>query len=116
MPPLYAFYPHDHLMWGVVGSVAGREDNTFFVRSGDRLEPTTGAAYEAGQVGVLDESVIHAVRNPSRAHSIGLHVYVGDLLAAPASEWDPDTGIEHPYDAEVAAVRRTAWIARLAAD
>jgi predicted metal-dependent enzyme (double-stranded beta helix superfamily) len=88
-PPLYAIHPHDHLMWAVVGTVVGREDNTFFVRDGDHLEPTTGAAYEAGQVGVLDEAVIHAVRNPARAQTVGLHVYGGDLLAAPATEWDP---------------------------
>src|SRR4051794_21721370 len=40
MPPLYFFYPHNHLMWAVVGTVSGREDNTFFVRDGDRLEQT----------------------------------------------------------------------------
>jgi predicted metal-dependent enzyme (double-stranded beta helix superfamily) len=111
MPPLYAFYPHNHLMWGVVGTVVGREDNTFFAREGHGLVPTTGAAYEQGQVGVLPESVIHSVRNPSRGHTVGLHVYGGDLPGAPASEWDPETGEEHRYDAEVAATRRAAWVA-----
>ena len=94
LPPLHAFYPHNHLMWGVVAGVVGREDNTFFVREDDHLRPTAGASYEAGQVGVLDEAVIHAVRNPSRGASIGLHVYGGDLLAAPTSEWDPESGEE----------------------
>jgi predicted metal-dependent enzyme (double-stranded beta helix superfamily) len=116
MPPRYAFYPHNHLMWGAVGTVVGREDNTFFVRDGARLERTTGAAYEQGQVGVLHESVIHAVHNPSRAHTVGLHVYGGDLVAAPASEWDPETFHEHPYDADVAAARRAAWVATLSSD
>jgi predicted metal-dependent enzyme (double-stranded beta helix superfamily) len=113
MPPLYAFYPHDHLMWGVVAGVAGREDNTFFVRDGDHITPTAGASYEAGQVGVLDEAVIHAVHNPSRGNTIGLHVYGGDLLAAPASEWDPVTGEESAYDDERATARRRAWLAQM---
>jgi predicted metal-dependent enzyme (double-stranded beta helix superfamily) len=114
MPPLYAFYPHNHLMWGVIAGVSGREDNTFFERDGAGIVPTTGASYEAGQVGVLDESVIHSVRNPARVHTIGLHVYGGDLLAAPASEWDPVTLQESAYDDERAAARRAAWVAQLA--
>src|SRR4051812_26141544 len=60
MPPLYMFQPHNHLMWGVVGTVTGREDNTFFVRDGDHITPAAGASYEAGQVGVLGKDVIHA--------------------------------------------------------
>lgn len=113
MPPRYAFYPHNHLVWAVVGTVAGREDNTFFAREDGGIVATSGAAYEAGQVGVLGNDVIHAVQNPSREHTVGLHVYGGDLLSAPASEWDPRTGDEHPYDADAAAARREAWVAAL---
>lgn len=111
MPPRYAFYPHNHLMWGVVGTVDGREENTFYARDGATITPTAGAAYEAGQVGVLAETTIHSVLNPSRADTVGLHIYGGDLPAAPASEWDPVTGAERPYDAETAAARRVAWLA-----
>jgi predicted metal-dependent enzyme (double-stranded beta helix superfamily) len=115
MPPRYTFYPHNHLMWGVVGTVVGREDNTFFARTDDAIVPTTGASYEQGQVGVLSDAVIHSVRNPSRAHTVGLHIYGGDLAAAPASEWDPESGEEHRYDAEASAARRAAWVASLPA-
>ncbi|MFL6238487.1 MAG: hypothetical protein ACJ735_03190 [Actinomycetes bacterium] len=97
LPPQYELYPHNHLMWAAVATVVGREDNTFFVHEGDRLERVSGAAYEEGQVGVLPETVIHAVRNPSRAHTVGLHVYGGNLMAAAASEWDPETFTEHPH-------------------
>src|SRR4051812_7733380 len=116
LPPHYALHPHNHLMWGVVGAVVGREDNTFFVRDGGRLRPIMGASYDEGQVGILDEMVIHAVSNPSRAHTVGLHVYGGDLLAAPTSEWDPETFEEHPYDTAAEEARRTAWVATLQTD
>jgi predicted metal-dependent enzyme (double-stranded beta helix superfamily) len=116
MPPRYSFYPHNHLMWAAVATVVGREDNTFFVRNDAGIAPTSGAAYEAGQVGVLDAAVIHSVHNPSSAPTVGLHVYGGDLVAAPASEWDPQTGQEHPYDPDTAAARRAAWVAALTRD
>ena len=116
MPPRYALYPHNHLMWAVVGTVVGREDNTFFVREGERLESTMGASYGEGQVGILPEDVIHAVRNPTDAHTVGLHVYGGDLVAAPASEWDPETFEEHSYDVASADARRAAWVASLPTD
>ena len=111
MPPRYALYPHNHLMWGVVGTVVGREDNTFFVREGQGLERTMGASYDEGQVGILPENVIHAVHNPTDAHTVGLHVYGGDLVATPTSEWDPETFEEHPYDMAAADARRAAWVA-----
>jgi predicted metal-dependent enzyme (double-stranded beta helix superfamily) len=96
VPAQYAFHPHDHLMWAVVAVVVGREDNTFFVRAGDRIAATTGAAYDVGQVGILPESVIHSVRNTSFTSSVGLHVYGGDVVAAPTTEWDPVTGLKRP--------------------
>jgi predicted metal-dependent enzyme (double-stranded beta helix superfamily) len=80
VPPLYELHPHGHLMWAVVGTVAGREDNTFFIRAGERLVPVGGASYDEGQVGILNADVIHSVRNPTSAHTVGLHVYGGDLL------------------------------------
>jgi predicted metal-dependent enzyme (double-stranded beta helix superfamily) len=96
VPAHYAFHPHDHLMWAVVAVVVGREDNTFYVREGDRIAATTGAAYDAGQVGILPESIIHSVRNTSDSSSVGLHVYGGDVVAAPTTEWDPVTGLKRP--------------------
>lgn len=37
--------------------------------------------------------------NPISRLSAAIHVYGGDLFAAPRSEWDPETLLEHPGDA-----------------
>jgi predicted metal-dependent enzyme (double-stranded beta helix superfamily) len=94
MAPGFAFSPHNHLMWTVAAVHSGYEKHTFYRREGATIRPIAGAAYDAGQVAVLDAAAIHAVRNPAQMPTRGLHVYGGDLLAAPASEWDPQSGAE----------------------
>ena len=48
--------------------------------------------------------MIHAVQNPARSYTGAIHVYGGDFIAKPRSQWDADTLEEHPYDLE--SVRR----------
>src|SRR5262249_13622838 len=37
--PCMTLYPHDHRMWAVIGLYGGREDNAFYRRTPDGLQP-----------------------------------------------------------------------------
>ncbi|HVF76371.1 MAG TPA: hypothetical protein VM938_15150 [Acidimicrobiales bacterium] len=114
--PHYAFYPHEHRMWAVVATVRGQEENVFYERADGGLERVGGRVFSEGDVGVLAEDVIHTVTNPLPVYTVGLHVYGGDLLAAGASEWDPQTYAERPYTFEAEDARKAAWRATLDAE
>ena len=96
--PRMTLYPHDHHMWAIIGIYGGREDNTFYRRTGQRLAQTRGMSVEAGQTIVLGERDIHAVANPLRRYTTAIHVYGGDFFSAPRREWDPETLREQPFD------------------
>jgi len=54
---------------------------------------------------LLGQEVIHAVHNPSHSTYTGaIHVYGGDFVGTPRSQWDPTTLEEQPYDLD--AVQR----------
>ena len=64
----------------------------------------------------LGADAIHSVDNPMQRFTGAIHVYGGDFVNQPRSQWDPDTLAEQPYDH--AQVRRlfaeatAAWAAR----
>ncbi len=91
--------PHNHLMWAVIGIMHGGEDNAFFRRVGDTIEPSGGRVLAEGDVLAMGSDTIHAVKNPSsQRFSSALHVYGGDLIGAARSMWcEPDLR-EEPYD------------------
>src|ERR687887_931513 len=37
--PGMSIWPHDHTMWAAIGIYTGQEDNTFFRRANDGIEP-----------------------------------------------------------------------------
>jgi predicted metal-dependent enzyme (double-stranded beta helix superfamily) len=97
--PGMALYPHEHRMWAAIGMYGGTEDNAFFRRTPDGLEASGGRDVRAGDVLVMGDDAIHAVRNTRREYAVALHVYGGDFFAADGrSEWDPDTLEERPRD------------------
>jgi predicted metal-dependent enzyme (double-stranded beta helix superfamily) len=98
--PGMAIYPHDHRLWAVIGLYGGREDNTFYRRTGTGLEVAGGKHLEVRDTVLLGKSVIHSVANPLRAFTSAIHIYGGDFFATPRSDWDPDTMEERPYDVE----------------
>jgi predicted metal-dependent enzyme (double-stranded beta helix superfamily) len=102
--PGMSFRPHDHRMWAAIGIYAGGEDNTLYRRAGDGsgLVESGGRELRTGDTFLLGDDTIHAVTNPTAQHAGAIHVYGGDLLATPRSEWDPDTHDELPYDVEAA--------------
>lgn len=98
--PLMSLQPHDHRMWAAIGIYAGREDNSFYRRQPEGLTSSGGKQLETGDVVTLGDDTIHAVFNPNRQHTGAIHVYGGDFVATPRSQWDPQTLEEQPYDLE----------------
>ena len=90
--------PHDHRMWAVIGIYLGAEDNEFFRRSDHELVPANGKRLEAGDVAVLGRETIHAVANPLDRLTAAIHVYGGDFVNEPRSQWGPGDLVERPYD------------------
>ena len=95
--------PHDHRTWAAIGVYEGHEDNAFFRRGPGGLVPSGGTGVDCRDVLLLGDDVIHAVSNPLRSFTGGIHVYGGDFLRIPRSEWDPDTMEERPHDGARAA-------------
>jgi len=62
-PPNMFLMPHDHRMWAAIGIYGGREDNTFYRRSGDALVTSGGKELTDGTVLLLGQEVINAVHN-----------------------------------------------------
>jgi predicted metal-dependent enzyme (double-stranded beta helix superfamily) len=98
--PGMALYPHEHRMWAVIGMYGGQEDNAFFRRGPEGLEPAGGRQLPAGDVLVLGDDAIHSVANSRREFAVALHVYGGDFFTVERSEWDPETYEERPRDLE----------------
>jgi predicted metal-dependent enzyme (double-stranded beta helix superfamily) len=98
--PRMVMYPHDHRMWAVIGVYRGAERNILHRRSGNALATAGIVEIGAGEVAVLDPDVIHSVVNPFEDLSAAIHVFGGDFVHQPRSEWDWKTLTERPYDDE----------------
>lgn len=111
-------YPHDHRMWAAIGIYTGTEDNSFYRRSGpdDRgLTPSGGKRLDEGDTILLGDDAIHGVANPRQVLTGAIHIYGGDFVNQPRSQWGPGPRDERPYDMEVAQRRfaeaNAAWAA-----
>ena len=96
--PCMRLYPHNHLMWAVIGVYGGREDNVFYRRNDSGLYESGAKTLETRDVVSLGDEVIHSVTNPLEQITAAIHVYGGDFFAVPRSEWDPQTFKEGPFD------------------
>ena len=102
--PGMQLYPHDHRMWAAIGIYTGREDNAFFRRDPDaprRLVESGGKDIGVGDVLVLGDDVIHSVANPADRLTGAIHVYGGDFVNQPRSQWGPGPREERPHDMNV---------------
>lgn len=99
-PPEMSLFPHDHRMWAAIAIYGGREDNAFFRREGEHIVTSGGKRLQESEVLLLGDDAIHAVENPTRRYTGAIHVYGGDFLGTPRSQWDPETLAEEPYDFE----------------
>jgi predicted metal-dependent enzyme (double-stranded beta helix superfamily) len=96
-------YPHDHRMWAAIGIYAGVEDNAFFRRAAPGeggLVESGGTRLAVGDTTLLGDDVIHQVSNPSDGLTGAIHVYGGDFVNQPRSQWGPGPRRERPYDIE----------------
>jgi predicted metal-dependent enzyme (double-stranded beta helix superfamily) len=98
--PGMAIQPHDHRMWAVLGLYGGREDNTFYRRGPQGLAVAGDKQLASRDTALLGPAIIHAVANPLRTFTGAIHVYGGDFLATPRSQWTADTLEERPFDLE----------------
>jgi predicted metal-dependent enzyme (double-stranded beta helix superfamily) len=96
--PGMVLYPHEHRMWAAIGMYGGQEDNAFYRRAPQGLEPAGGREVPAGDVLVLGDDVIHSVANTHTDFAVALHVYGGDFFNGARSEWDFETFTERPRD------------------
>jgi predicted metal-dependent enzyme (double-stranded beta helix superfamily) len=113
--PRMCLYPHDHRMWAVIGIYGGGEDNTLFRRGRHGLVESGGRTLRERDVLALGSAAIHSVENPMERFTGAIHVYGGDFVNQPRSQWDPETHEEQPYDAaqvrEVFAQANASWLA-----
>lgn len=99
--PGMRLFPHDHRMWAAIGIYAGQEDNTFYRRAGpDRrtLTESGGKELATGDVVLLGDDTIHSVTNPTHRLTGAIHVYGGDFVRQPRSQWGPGPLEERPFD------------------
>jgi predicted metal-dependent enzyme (double-stranded beta helix superfamily) len=99
--PHMAIYPHDHRMWAVIGIYAGQEDNAFFRRAAPGAPTLTeigGKQLFESDVAVLGDDTIHRVHNPRDTLTAAIHVYGGDFVNQPRSQWGPGRREERPFD------------------
>jgi predicted metal-dependent enzyme (double-stranded beta helix superfamily) len=99
--PGMSLFPHDHRMWAAIGIYTGQEDNSFFRRSAPgaaTLDDCGGKEVAVGDVLLLGDDAIHAVENPLDRLTGAIHVYGGDFVEQPRSQWGPGPREERPYD------------------
>lgn len=96
--PHMRFRPHDHRVWAAIAIYEGAEDNVMYRRTPQGLREAGAGRLVEREVLLLGSEAVHAVTNPRGSFSAAIHVYGGNLLATPRSEWDPATLEERPYD------------------
>jgi predicted metal-dependent enzyme (double-stranded beta helix superfamily) len=98
--PGMRLFPHDHRIWAVIGIYEGQEDNAFYRRDGDQptLVESGGKELATGDVLMLGDDTIHAVTNPLDRLTGAIHVYGGDFVNQPRSQWGPGPQVERPHD------------------
>jgi predicted metal-dependent enzyme (double-stranded beta helix superfamily) len=103
--PGMRLHAHNHNMWACIGIYGGREDNHFFRRGegGRGVVESGGKRLETGDVTLLGTETIHAVENPSAVPTGAIHIYGGDFVAQPRSQWVPPALEEESYDADLVA-------------
>ena len=103
-PPHISLFPHDHRMWAAIAIYGGQEDNTFYPTPPGGIEVSGGKELREHDILLMGDDTVHAVTNPLGSYTGAIHVYGGDFVSTPRSQWDPETFVEAPYDLD--AVRQ----------
>lgn len=89
--------PHDHGMSAVITMLDGVEIHRHYRREGDAIALASRTRLEPGAVLVLSGEDVHAIANPDATPSIGLHVYLGDIVGGARTLWNPVRGTPMPF-------------------
>jgi predicted metal-dependent enzyme (double-stranded beta helix superfamily) len=115
--PGMRLFPHDHRMWAAIGIYTGQEDNAYFRRTragAGGLTDSGGTSLTERDVLLLGDDAIHAVSNPLGRLTGAIHVYGGDFVDHPRSQWGPGPVEERPYEfalvQEEFAKANRAWL------
>jgi predicted metal-dependent enzyme (double-stranded beta helix superfamily) len=97
--PGLQYPPHNHGMEAAIGLYSGLERNLWFgVGESDSIAVRGASELRVGETLKMNSGVIHAVANPVRGYSAGIHVYLGDLIAHDRTLWHPDSLQPMPFD------------------
>lgn len=105
-PPGYSTPVHDHMIWGLIGVVQGKEHESRYRRHDDGAVPgradVTFEGEEQNLPGAVSHIIppaeeIHLIHNPLEGNSVSIHVYGGDLDATWRHKFDPDAGTVEDY-------------------
>jgi predicted metal-dependent enzyme (double-stranded beta helix superfamily) len=92
---------HDHMTWGLIGMLRGKEVDTHYHKQQDgSYRRGEGVTLLPGQVGSVSPAThdVHEVANFYQDRtSISIHVYGGNIGRIERSVFDPVTGIEKPF-------------------
>jgi predicted metal-dependent enzyme (double-stranded beta helix superfamily) len=120
--PGMSLFPHEHRMWAAIAIYTGIEDNAFYRRPRDRdgrLIESGGKRIETSDVTLLGDDTIHSVSNPASKPTGAIHVYGGDFVNQPRSQWRPPDLHEEAYDMQIVneefAAANARWDAARAA-
>jgi predicted metal-dependent enzyme (double-stranded beta helix superfamily) len=109
--------PHNHHMWALIGLYGGQEDNTFYRREGEGVRAAGGKQLVIRDTALLGKDIIHSVTNPLREFTGAIHIYGGDFIRTPRSDWE--TGKERPFDMvrakQIMAEANKRWCAEASA-
>ena len=92
---------HDHLTWGLVGGLRGRERETTYEKQADgSYKPTGSGVLLPGQTTAVSPSIgdVHAVENDlTDQTSISIHVYGRNIGRVHRHVFDATTGAEKSF-------------------
>jgi predicted metal-dependent enzyme (double-stranded beta helix superfamily) len=78
------------------------------------LTESGGKELAVGDVAELGDRTIHSVANPTARLTGAIHIYGGDFISEPRSQWGPGPVEERPYDIDEArrqfAEANRAWL------
>jgi predicted metal-dependent enzyme (double-stranded beta helix superfamily) len=84
--------PHDHGMTAVIAMLEGVEIHRRYRREGESIALEREQTAVPGGVLVLAPRDVHAIANPDPTPSLGIHVYLGDIVGIERTLWDPTSG------------------------
>ena len=106
-PVGYSTGLHEHRLWALSAVYAGAEEHDLHRVDDELLRPIGSATRTAGEVELLAPDVAHSSTSVGDEHLGVFHVYVGDLFASGAGEWDAPDGRRRELS--------DAWLERLLA-